>query len=89
MNVRTKENCDKYRECKKFVDEYEKSYKGILHKPHPIFDNFVWDNRYHIVNNREYLKKFPGFTHLHKHIAEYQRQNIESLGIKYLGWLPF
>ena len=58
MDIRTTENCQKYREAKQFVKEYENEYNSILHKKYDI-DMLLWDERLHIMNCRNSLKDKP------------------------------
>ncbi len=82
MNVRTTENCQKYREAKRFVKEYEKEYWNALSATNKIDLELMYE-RQHIVNCRNSLISYPNFNHLKKHIINHKKEIKRLLKLKY------
>lgn len=82
MDIRTTENCQKYREAKQFVKEYENEYNSILHKKYDI-DMLLWDKRLRIMYCRNSLKDNPNFNHLKAHITNHKKTIKKLLKEKY------
>lgn len=82
MDVRTTENCQKYREAKQFVNEYEKEYNSILHKKYDI-NVRIWVERTIINYGIQRLKEYPTFSHLNGRLERRKKELISLLKEKY------
>ena len=80
MDIRTSENCQKYREAKRFIKEYEEEYNSILYNMYDI-DNHIYIIRQKIVILTQRIKDYPNFTHI-KGNLERRKIELKELLIK-------
>lgn len=87
MEIRDTETVKRYKEAKKFVEQYEKQYCLALVSGSCIFDSYIWNWRYEIMYKQEYLKK-RGMLNEPRHPMNIQIENrrryiLERLKQKY------